>query len=89
MPSSVYQFAKMDAHLEEPFLNYIRDMEMSESEKKNFLSNIERVRSICGQEKFRVPVYFHPHCGTRFLSIKLRRQIKHYFLTVLMLWLNL
>lgn len=38
-------------------------MGMSEGEKTNFLQNLAVVREQCAQHN--LPVYFHPHCGSR------------------------
>jgi len=43
--------------------NISKALEMTAKEKQNFLSNLAMVREHC--LKYNLPVFFHPHCGSR------------------------
>ena len=44
--------------------NITEALGMTELEKGNFLRNLADVQNFCSQ-KYNLPVYFHPHCGSR------------------------
>ena len=39
-------------------------LEMTATEKQHFLKNLALVRAHC-LESYNLPVFFHPHCGSR------------------------